>query len=189
MKSTGGNSHKMLSRYLHWLSCSINLIEERLQFLIYVVSNRHQALRCLSRLPHLLSYDVDTMITQVRTLKIYGFDPLESSKIIERSVSIFSMNVEDNLGPSIHYFLNEVGFSFHSITSSPAILTLSLRSRSIPRHKEQMMSNSFYSVVSREKFFIKQNLCSEGVRKKNWHFVRKDYQNRYFSRSTIRRQL
>jgi hypothetical protein len=180
--------HTILSRYPEWLSYSISLIERRLRFLLADAANRQEAHKRLNRHPQMLSCDTDTMLEQIRTLISFGFDDNESKIMIEHSVHTFSMSAQHNVGSTTHYLLHEVGFSFQSITSSPAILSISLFSRMVPVHEELLTLRIFDLQVSRSMFSSAKCSNEEFVFKKKWHFVRRNHRYRCFSRATAHRQ-
>merc|ERR1719379_2545039 len=82
-----------------------------------------------------MSYSVEAMLNRIRTINNFGFTDNEAFLMMNRAVQLFSVSNDFNLGPTIYYFLYEVGFSFQSLSSSPSILSLSLSERIIPRHK------------------------------------------------------
>jgi len=125
----------ILSNYSNWLSSSHRLIEKRVQFLSDLGMRRTEIRNCVIRHPHLLSYNIQAIIKRLRILMVSGFTYIETIQIVQRLVQIFSVNIVNNLEPTLSYLLNEVGLSHHTIVSTPTVISLSLNKRILPRHK------------------------------------------------------
>jgi len=124
----------LLSRHSGWLTSSLRACEMRIQFLRGMGMTRGEARFCVCRHPQLLSYSIDSMSRHVEFFHASGFTRAETINIIRRRVQIISIDIHRNLRPTLLYLLNNIGISHESIASTPAILSLSLSKRIIPRH-------------------------------------------------------
>merc|ERR1712190_73623 len=73
-----------------------------------------------------------------------GFTSREILQIIIKLTQLLSMDVKQSLAPTLNYLLNKIGLTKKNIISNPAVLSLSLYKRIIPRYQTFLKRVSVY---------------------------------------------
>jgi hypothetical protein len=168
----------ILSKYANWLSSSIYWVEHRLTFLLDLGITLKEIKICTLNHPQFLSYKIESMLKKIKVIIVSGFTNDETIKIIRRSLQVLSLDINQNLGPTLDYLLNETRIAHAYIASTPAVISLSLYKRIVPRHKRFLVAaprgaqfKLRYLVVTKETFI-------KILKKATWSFyLREDQKN------------
>mmetsp|Transcript_805 Transcript_805/g.1872 ORF Transcript_805/g.1872 Transcript_805/m.1872 type:complete len:194 (+) Transcript_805:1-582(+) len=114
---------------------SISSMEENALFLLEVGFDSSNLNTVLIKHPSLLRYSRASMSRSIYFMQKLGMTQSELVLLISRLPQIFSMSLEKNLMAKFSYFLRTLGWTVHDLSSSPQVLSLSLKGRILRRHQ------------------------------------------------------